>query len=148
MPGRRYVEPPFSPESNLARPDARVAASWIHSKRSTRLPTRVICRHSASLSGCLRAGLGVEFGIEIGLQRLGAALRSVTGVVDAPQSIFRETPRGLASRKRIADVRYGSQADILGDLRDVRFTPESGHGSARSRGLLRATNGQSVDHDG
>jgi len=26
-----------------------------------------------------------------------------------------------------------SKADILGSFRDVRFTPKSGHGSARSR---------------
>jgi hypothetical protein len=25
------------------------------------------------------------------------------------------------------DVRFGSKADIFGDLRDVRFSPESGH---------------------
>jgi hypothetical protein len=30
-----------------------------------------------------------------------------------------------------ANVRFGSLADILGGLRDVRFTPKSGHGSAQ-----------------
>ena len=29
------------------------------------------------------------------------------------------------------DVRFGSLADIVGGLRDVRFTPESGHQSAQ-----------------
>jgi len=31
-----------------------------------------------------------------------------------------------------AHVRFGSKADILEGLRDVRFTPESGHGLAGS----------------
>src|SRR5262249_1125554 len=31
------------------------------------------------------------------------------------------------------DVRFGSKADILGGLCDVRFTPKSGHRSAPSR---------------
>jgi len=30
-----------------------------------------------------------------------------------------------------ADVRFGSKADIQPCLSDVRFTPNSGHGSAR-----------------
>ena len=28
---------------------------------------------------------------------------------------------------KLADVRFGSKADIVTCLRDVRFTPESGH---------------------
>jgi len=31
---------------------------------------------------------------------------------------------------KFGDVRFGSKADILGVLRDVRFTPKSGHWSA------------------
>jgi len=30
-------------------------------------------------------------------------------------------------RDQCTDVRFGSGADILGGLRDVRFTPKSGH---------------------
>jgi hypothetical protein len=38
-------------------------------------------------------------------------------------------------------VRYGSKADILGDLRDVRFTPKSGYSAARLRCPLCAKSG-------
>jgi hypothetical protein len=34
-------------------------------------------------------------------------------------------------RQRERDVRFGSKADIGTCPRDVRFTPKSGHGSAR-----------------
>ena len=37
--------------------------------------------------------------------------------------------RGQFARQQslAAHVRFGSEADIFGGLRDVRFTPESGH---------------------
>ena len=41
----------------------------------------------------------------------------------------------------VRDVRFGSKADIEGRQSDVRFTPESGHGSARSRCPLCAKSG-------
>jgi hypothetical protein len=40
------------------------------------------------------------------------------GTVSRPQCEYQGVRR---------DVRFGSQADILGDLHNVRFTPESGH---------------------
>jgi hypothetical protein len=43
-----------------------------------------------------------------------------------------------------ADVRSGSKADISLSPTDVRFTPESGHGSARSRCPLCAKSGHSA----
>jgi hypothetical protein len=36
------------------------------------------------------------------------------------------------SGDRSLNVRFGSKADILGALRDVRFTPESGHRDSES----------------
>jgi hypothetical protein len=38
-------------------------------------------------------------------------------------------------------VRFGSLADILGDLRHVRFTPESGHRGVQSPCPLCANSG-------
>ena len=35
--------------------------------------------------------------------------------------------RGRGPESRAANVRYGSLADISERIRDVRFTPESGH---------------------
>src|SRR5262252_7212048 len=43
----------------------------------------------------------------------------------------RSTNGGRSSRRSEDNVRFGSEADILEGLRNVRFTPESGHGSAR-----------------
>ncbi len=40
-------------------------------------------------------------------------------------------------------VRYGSKADISGVIRDVRFTPESGHWPIGSECLLLAKSGHS-----
>jgi len=37
----------------------------------------------------------------------------------------------VSSSLKRADVRFGSKADISQSPRDVRFTPKSGHGSAR-----------------
>ena len=34
---------------------------------------------------------------------------------------------GAPQQKPAVDVRFGSKADVLRGLRDVRFTPESGH---------------------
>jgi len=39
------------------------------------------------------------------------------------------------------NVRYRSEADILGGLRDVRFTPKSGHWLSASGCLLCARSG-------
>jgi hypothetical protein len=36
-------------------------------------------------------------------------------------------------RLELGDVRFGSKADIVKSLDDVRFTPESGHSAARFR---------------
>jgi len=44
-----------------------------------------------------------------------------------------DKPIPLLSRDLGSDVRYGSEADIQPCLSDVRFTPKSGHGLARSR---------------
>jgi hypothetical protein len=33
----------------------------------------------------------------------------------------------FAGQAAVLDVRFGSEADILGDLPDVRFASESGH---------------------
>jgi hypothetical protein len=41
----------------------------------------------------------------------------------------------------VADVRFGSEADILRDLRDVRFTPNSGHWNSVSKCPLCAKSG-------
>jgi len=38
----------------------------------------------------------------------------------------------FALRGRTANVRFGSKADIQRRLANVRFTPQSGHGSAGS----------------
>src|SRR6516162_3320793 len=46
--------------------------------------------------------------------------------------------RMTAPLSRGAHVRFGSEADIETPLANVRFTPESGHRSARSRCLLCA----------
>jgi len=43
------------------------------------------------------------------------------------------------------DVRFGSLADIRADMRDVRFTPESGHSSERVGCPLSASSGYKAD---
>jgi hypothetical protein len=48
------------------------------------------------------------------------------------------TVRAASQQIWMTDVCFGSKADILGGLRDVRFTPESGHFPALSRCLLWA----------
>ena len=45
-------------------------------------------------------------------------------------------------RDQCTDVRFGSGADILGGLRDVRFTPKSGHWLNASGCPLCAKEGQ------
>ncbi len=45
------------------------------------------------------------------------------------------------SRVSIGDVRFGSKADIWTRLRDVRFTPESGHLSGPQECPLSAKSG-------
>ena len=44
-----------------------------------------------------------------------------------------------------ANVRYGSLADISERIRDVRFTPESGHADRQHRRPLSANSGQSAN---
>ena len=48
---------------------------------------------------------------------------------------------GNQKQSRSVDVRFGSLADIGQPIRDVRFTPESGHVQRRNRCLLCAISG-------
>jgi hypothetical protein len=43
-------------------------------------------------------------------------------------------PASLPQHGRLADVRFGSKADISRRNRHVRFTPESGHSSVCAKG--------------
>ena len=49
--------------------------------------------------------------------------------------------RSFARKVDVANVRFGSIADISERIRDVRFAPESGHVHRRHRGLLSAISG-------
>ncbi len=46
------------------------------------------------------------------------------------------------------DVRFGSKADMGACVRDVRFTPESGHGPGRQKCPLSAKSGHSDQPQG
>jgi len=41
------------------------------------------------------------------------------------------SPVASGDQRSAFDVRFGSKADIEACIRDVRFTPESGHGAKR-----------------
>jgi hypothetical protein len=53
--------------------------------------------------------------------------------------------RSFARKVDVANVRFGSIADISERIRDVRFAPESGHVQRRHRGLLSAISGHCPD---
>jgi hypothetical protein len=66
--------------------------------------------------------------------QIGCQLRQAVVIAIRPAEINRNVPA--------FNVRFGSLADIFASDRDVRFTPESGHSTARVACPLWANSGQ------